>query len=110
MTEAESDAIRRDHTHGTESWARSTAAQWSSRVSDRAGPKGAAILNLPEPPTLVAAIRMSPSVLLLSAYVPETFLEDLAERLIATYEVDVSVVDGPGGGLLLRPVHLSKRD
>lgn len=35
-------------------------------------------------------------------YVPETFLEDLAKRLVATYEIEISVVDGPHGGLLLR--------
>lgn len=46
----------------------------------------------------------------LNEYLPDTFLEDLAKRLIATYEVDVSIVDGPKGGLLLRRVDLSKRD
>ena len=44
----------------------------------------------------------------LREYVPDTFLEDLATRLMATYEVDVSVVDGPEGGLLLRRNDLSK--
>jgi len=38
----------------------------------------------------------------LHEYVPVTFLEDLATRLMATYEVDVSIVDGEQGGLLLR--------
>jgi len=33
----------------------------SSRVSDHAGPKGEVILRLPEPPDLLAAIRMSHS-------------------------------------------------
>jgi hypothetical protein len=45
----------------------------------------------------------------LSEYVPDTFLEDLARRLIATYEIEVSIVDGPKGGLLLRALHPSKR-
>ena len=40
----------------------------------------------------------------LHEYVPESFLEDLAKQLMATYEVDVSVVDGKKGGLLLRNV------
>lgn len=38
----------------------------------------------------------------LHEYVPDTFLEDLATRLMATYELDVSIVDGVQGGLLLR--------
>lgn len=38
----------------------------------------------------------------LHEYVPDKFLEDLATRLTATYEVDVSIVDGEQGGLLLR--------
>lgn len=46
----------------------------------------------------------------LSEYLPDTFLEDLAKRLIATYEVDVGIVDGPKGGLLLRRVDVSDRD
>lgn len=40
----------------------------------------------------------------LHEYVPDTFLEDLAGRLIATYEIEASIVDGPKGGLLLRRV------
>lgn len=38
----------------------------------------------------------------LSEYVPDGFLEDLAKRLMATYEVAVCIVDGPSGGLLLQ--------
>jgi hypothetical protein len=44
----------------------------------------------------------------LSEYVPDTFLEDLAKRLMATYEVEVSVVDGTKNGLLLRTLDVSK--
>lgn len=46
----------------------------------------------------------------LSEYVPDAFLEDLAKRLIATYEVEVSVVDGPKVGLLLTMLRPSKRE
>jgi len=45
----------------------------------------------------------------LSEYVPDTFLEDLAKRLSATYEIEVSIVDGPQGGLLLRALNPSRR-
>ena len=45
----------------------------------------------------------------LSEYVPDTFLEDLAKRLMATYEVEVSIVDGQTGGLLLRSKKTSRR-
>jgi hypothetical protein len=38
----------------------------------------------------------------LNEYVPDSFLDELATRLIATYRVDVAVVDGAKGGLLLR--------
>lgn len=38
----------------------------------------------------------------LSEHVPDSFLEDLAKRLMATYEIEVSVVDGPKAGLLLK--------
>jgi hypothetical protein len=38
----------------------------------------------------------------LTSFTPAGFLEELAKRLMATYEVDVSVVDGRPGGLLLR--------
>ena len=41
-------------------------------------------------------------------YVSETFLDDLAIRLMATYEVHVSIVDGPDGGLLLRAISQPK--
>ncbi len=40
----------------------------------------------------------------LTEYMPETYLEDLAKRLFATYEIDVAVVDGPKGGLLLKNI------
>lgn len=46
----------------------------------------------------------------LSEYVPAAFFEDLAKRLKATYEVEVSVVDGPKGGLLLKASRPSKQD
>lgn len=38
----------------------------------------------------------------LKNYVPGTFMEELAKRLMALYIVDVSVVDGPKPGLLFR--------
>ena len=38
----------------------------------------------------------------LRTYVPFDFLEQLAKRLMATYWVDVTVVDGRDGGLLLK--------
>ncbi len=40
----------------------------------------------------------------LSEFVPDNFLEELAKRLMSVYEVDVCVVDGPEGGLLLRNI------
>jgi hypothetical protein len=40
----------------------------------------------------------------LGEYLPESYLDELAMRLAATYEVDVSVVDGPRIGLLLKRV------
>jgi hypothetical protein len=46
----------------------------------------------------------------LSEYVPDTFFDDLAKQLIAIYEIEVSIVDGPKGGLLLRALDSSKRD
>ncbi len=45
----------------------------------------------------------------LSEYMPDKFLDDLAKRILATYEIDVSIVDGSNGGLLLRPLGPSKR-
>lgn len=39
----------------------------------------------------------------LNEYVPDSLFEELAKRMIATYEVDVSVVLGPEAGLLLKP-------
>lgn len=41
---------------------------------------------------------------ILHEYMPQDFLEELAIQLMATYEVDVSVVDGPKTGLLLQRV------
>lgn len=38
----------------------------------------------------------------LHEYVPETFLDDTAKWLMSTYEVDVTIVDGPEGGLLIK--------
>jgi len=46
----------------------------------------------------------------LNEYLPETFLEDLARQLIAAYDIDIRVVDGPKGGLLLRRIDPSRRD
>jgi hypothetical protein len=46
----------------------------------------------------------------LGEYLPVSFLDELAMRLVATYDVDVSVVDGPKLGLLLRRIERSKRD
>jgi hypothetical protein len=40
----------------------------------------------------------------LREYLPDSYLDELAMRLVATYEVDVSVVDGPKIGLLLVPL------
>src|SRR5262249_12190939 len=40
----------------------------------------------------------------LGEYLPDSYLDELAMRLVATYDVDVSVVDGPRIGLLLRRV------
>ena len=45
----------------------------------------------------------------LREYVPDAFFEDLAKRLMATYEIEVSIVDGPEAGLLLKSLHLAKR-
>lgn len=39
---------------------------------------------------------------MLHCYVPLTFMEELAQRLMSTYEIDVSVVDGKDGGLVLQ--------
>ncbi len=41
---------------------------------------------------------------ILHEYVPKTFLEDLAIKLMANYEVEVGVVNGPKGGLVLKRV------
>ena len=38
----------------------------------------------------------------LHLYTPTDFLEDLAKRLMSTYVIEVSVVDGEKGGLVLR--------
>ena len=38
----------------------------------------------------------------LSSYTPLTFMDDLAARLMQTYAVDVSIIDGKKGGLVLR--------
>jgi hypothetical protein len=46
----------------------------------------------------------------LGEYLPDSYLDELALRLVATYEVNVSVVDGPKFGLLLRRVDRLKRD
>ncbi len=35
-------------------------------------------------------------------FVPKDFLEDVAKRLTSTYWIDVTIVDGPDGGLLLK--------
>jgi hypothetical protein len=40
----------------------------------------------------------------LGEYLPDSYLDELAMRLASTYEVDVSVVEGPRIGLLLRRV------
>ena len=40
----------------------------------------------------------------LGEYLPETFLDELAMRLMATYDLDVSVVGGPRLGLVLKRV------
>lgn len=40
----------------------------------------------------------------LSEYMPPTVLEELAKQLMATYEVDVIIVDGPKAGFLLTRV------
>lgn len=45
----------------------------------------------------------------LREYVPDAFFEDLAKRLMATYEIEVSIVDGPDAGLLLRSINPPKR-
>jgi hypothetical protein len=46
----------------------------------------------------------------LGEYLPDSYLDELALRLVATDEVDVSVVDGPKIGLLLRRVDRSRRN
>jgi len=46
----------------------------------------------------------------LNEFVPDSFLDDLAKRLMATYEIDVSVVDGKPSGLLLRTLDRTARD
>jgi hypothetical protein len=38
----------------------------------------------------------------LTEYMPDSFLEDLAQKLMSAYEIDVSIVDGISCGLLLR--------
>jgi len=43
----------------------------------------------------------------LKEFVPDGFLEDLAKRLMSTYEVDVSIVEGGRSGLLLRQLRAS---
>jgi hypothetical protein len=40
----------------------------------------------------------------LAKYLPESRFDDLAMRLMAIFAIDVSVVDGPEGGLLVRKV------
>ncbi len=40
----------------------------------------------------------------LREYLPEAFLDELAMRLMATYDLDVSVVDGPQLGLVIKRV------
>ena len=45
----------------------------------------------------------------LSEYVPESFLEELAKQLMATYAVEVSVVEGSKMGLLLKAVDTAHR-
>lgn len=40
---------------------------------------------------------------MMHAYTPIGFLEDLAKRLSSIYEIQVAVVPGKGGGLVLRP-------
>jgi hypothetical protein len=35
-------------------------------------------------------------------YVPDTFIEELAKLIVANFELDVSIVDGPKAGLLFR--------
>jgi hypothetical protein len=37
-----------------------------------------------------------------SEYIPDSFIAELAKLVVANFEVDVSIVDGPKGGLLLR--------
>jgi hypothetical protein len=46
----------------------------------------------------------------LREYLPDPYLDELAMRLVATYEVDVSVVDGPKIGLLLKRDDRSQKD
>jgi hypothetical protein len=38
----------------------------------------------------------------LGEFIPDTFLDELARLVIANFEVDVSVVDGPKAALLLK--------
>ena len=35
-------------------------------------------------------------------FIPDTFIEELARLIVANFEVDVSIVDGPKGGLLFK--------
>ena len=46
----------------------------------------------------------------LREYLPDSWLDEQAMRLVATYEIDVSVVDGPTIGLLMRRVDRLRRD
>jgi hypothetical protein len=46
----------------------------------------------------------------LREYLPDSFLDEQAMRIAATYEVDVSVVDGPKIGFLLRRAERSQKD
>jgi hypothetical protein len=46
----------------------------------------------------------------LREYMPDSYLDELAMRLVATYEIDVSVIDGPRIGRLLRRVERSRSD
>ena len=42
-------------------------------------------------------------------YVPDTFIEELARLIVANFEVDVNIVDGPKAGLLFRKAQPVKR-
>ncbi len=41
-------------------------------------------------------------------FIPDSFIEDLASLLVANFELDVSIVDGPTAGLLLRRTQPAK--